>query len=95
VEGAYEQLPTSELSAFIDRDAPTISEETDILTIAQTFLNTGTRRLPVLRDGKLIGQISRRDVLQAAMNLMHVAPDREKALLYLSSLIERDDAPIG
>jgi len=95
VEAAYDQLPTTEIFAFMDTNAGTIGEDADLLTIAQTFRNTSYRRLPVLRDGKLVGQISRRDVLQAAHDLSAVAPNRETALLYLSSLVDRNDAPIG
>ena len=68
---------------------------TDLLTIAQIFRTTSYRRLPVLRDEKLVGQVSRRDVLQAAHQLQAIAPNRETALLYLSSLIDRNDAPIA
>lgn len=95
LEAAYDQLPTTEIGAFMDRDAMTITEEVDLLTIAQIFLNSPYRRLPVLRDGKLVGQISRRDVLAAAHRLCGIAPNRETALLYLSSLFERSDAPIS
>ena len=96
IESAEEPLPTAEVGAYMDTDmGRTISEETDLLAIAQIFLNTPYRRLPVLREGKLVGQVSRRDVLRAAHKLNAVAPDREKALLYLSSLVDRNDAPIG
>ena len=43
----------------------------------------------------LIGQISRRDLLCAAHELLAVPPKRESSLLYLSALVERNDAPIG
>ena len=95
VAAAYDQLPSTQLFAFMDTEMGTVGEETDLLTIAQTFRNTSCRRLPVLRDGKLVGQISRRDVLRAAHQLNAVAPDRETALLYLSSLVDRGDAPIS
>ena len=95
LEAAYDQIPTTQLFAFMDTDVHTIDEETDLLTIAQIFRTTPYRRLPVLRDDKLVGQVSRRDVLKAAHQLQAVAPDRETALLYLSSLIDRDDAPIA
>lgn len=95
VESAYDGMPTSEVFAFMDAAPATITEDTDLLTIAQTFRNTSYRRLPVLRDGKLVGQISRRDVLQAAHQLTGVAPDRQTALLYLSSLMDRNEAPIS
>jgi CBS domain-containing protein len=94
VEAAYDQLPTTELYAFMDTDVRTVTEDTDLLTIAQTFRNTTYRRLPVLRDGKLVGQVSRRDVLRAAHKLSDVAENRDSALLYLSSLLDRSEAPL-
>lgn len=94
-DAAGARLPSLEIAAFMDTQARTITEETDLLSIAQIFLNTNYRRLPVLRDGKLAGQVSRRDVLQATYNLMSVAPQREATLLYLSSLVGRGDAPIS
>ena len=94
-EAVYDGMPTTEVRAFMDTDHTTITEETDFLNIIQLFLSTGQRRLPVLRDGKLVGQISRRDVLCAAHKLCEVAPNRETALLYLSSLVERNEAPIA
>lgn len=95
VEATYEQLPTTELFAFMDASPRTVTEQTDLLTIAQIFMNTEARRLPVLRDGTLVGQISRRDVLRAAHQLNAVAPNRETALLYLSSIFDRQEAPIA
>ncbi len=83
------------VAAFMDTKARTITEETDLLSIAQIFLNTNYRRLPVLRDGQLVGQVSRRDVLQATYDLMSVAPQREATLLYLSSLVDRGDEPFS
>ncbi len=41
-----------------------IDPDSDIYTLAQYFLNHTVRRLPVVRDSQLLGQISRRDVLR-------------------------------
>jgi CBS domain-containing protein len=71
---------------FLDSHAETIGEEIDLLAIAQAFLRTPYRRLPVLRDGKLVGQVSRRDVLLTTHRLMEVPSRRESSLLYLSAL---------
>lgn len=91
-----DQGASATVSYFMDRDAKTIEEKTDFLGVARIFLDTPYRRLPVLRNGKLVGQISRRDVLHAANELMAVAkPPREKSLLYLSSLIGRQESPFG
>ncbi len=94
LKAAYEQLPTTEIEPFIDTEARTITEETDLLTIAHIFTETGCRQLPVLRDALLVGQVSRRDVLRAAHQMIAVAPSHERALLYLSSLVERGQAPL-
>jgi CBS domain-containing protein len=93
---AYDQLPSFRVDAFMDTAMErTIVEETDFLTIAQIFLNTEYRRLPVLRGTKLVGQISRRDVLQAALKAIDDFPhERRITLLYLSALIERNEAPL-
>ncbi len=98
LDAAYDQLPTNEVRAFMDTEAQTIGPDTDLLAIAQVFLLTSFRRLPVLdENGKLLGQLSRRDVMRAAMeklNLRH-QPAREKSLLYLSALVERHESPVN
>ena len=94
VKSVYDQHPTSKIKAFVVTDPQVVQEETDLLTIAQIFLRNPFRRLPVLRDGTLVGQISRRDVLRAAHDIMAIAPEKENALRYLSSLMERHEAPI-
>ena len=94
MEAAYDGLPTTKIDPFVDTSNPTITEDTDLLSIVQIFLHTGVRRLPVLRGSKLVGQISRRDVLRAAHNMIELSPGKESDLLYLSSLFERNEAPI-
>ena len=42
-----------------------VEPQVDIYTLAQLFVAHNVRRLPVLEDGELIGQLSRRDVLRA------------------------------
>ena len=93
-ESAGSQVSTL-VRDFMDVEARTITEDDDLLSIAQIFLHTPYRRLPVLRDGNLIGQISRRDVLAATHNLMKVVPERKSPLLYLSALFERHESPIA
>jgi len=84
--GLKETPFSDKVREFMDKVAHTINEDTDLLGMAYTFLHTPYRRLPVLREEKLVGQVSRRDVLQATHNLFSVAPEREKAMLYLSAL---------
>ena len=46
-------------------DVQTVNPDTDILQVAKIFLESKFRRLPVVENGRLVGQISRRDVLRA------------------------------
>jgi CBS domain-containing protein len=41
----------------------------NVLDAAKKFIESKVRRFPIVKDGKLVGQISQRDVLKAAMNL--------------------------
>ncbi|WP_339728833.1 CBS domain-containing protein [uncultured Gimesia sp.] len=98
IKSSYEQLPSSQIFPFIDTEARRITEETDLLTIAQIFLSTPTRRLPVVRDDcYLVGQISRRDLLQAGNKSLQFRTNipTERNLLYLSGLMTRDESPIA
>lgn len=73
--------------SFADTTANTIGPELDLLSILGLFLNTPYRRLPVLDNGRLVGQISRRDVLQCVMNeTKHVPSEPHGTSLYLSAL---------
>jgi CBS domain-containing protein len=53
------------VSEYMTPDVETIDAEMSIVDLAQKFLSCGYRRFPVLRNNRLVGQISRRDVLRA------------------------------
>ena len=94
VEGAYQQLPTTRVDAFMNSEVKTIGEDMDLLSMAQIFLTTPFKRLPVIANDKLVGQVSRSDVLRAAHGLIAKNSDRQGGLLYLSSVVEASDSPI-
>jgi len=50
-------------------DVETIDGEMNVFDAADKFLNTHRRRFPIVKDGKLVGQISQKDVLKAALQL--------------------------
>jgi len=62
--GYYEQLG-GQVAEFMSRDVRTVQADTSIIALAQMFLDSPYRRYPVLDDNRLVGQISRRDVLRA------------------------------
>lgn len=93
IGAAYEGLPTNQIQAFMNKTPKTICETTQLLSIAQIFLTTPLRRLPVVRGNQLTGLVSRRDVIAAAAKVDRVARDRESTLLYLSALSESKNPP--
>ncbi len=94
VQAVYDHHPTTKIDPFVKHDLTVVDEQTDMLTVAQIFLQNTFRRVPVVRDGKkLVGIIARRDILRAAHDIMAVVPKQENPLLYLSSLMERHESP--
>ena len=50
---------------FMTSEIETVDAYMSIIDLAQLFLDTSYRRFPVVTDNRLVGQISRRDVLRA------------------------------
>lgn len=53
------------VSDFMSDGVKTVDAEMSIVDLAQVFVTSGFRRFPVMQDTRLVGQISRRDVLRA------------------------------
>lgn len=64
----WEQLPTSSVTAWLDRhEDRRIFENTRLEEILVRFQTTSHRRLMVLHGDRLVGQVTRRDALQASL----------------------------
>ena len=57
------------VSEFMSDDVQTVDAEMNIIDLAQVFVNSKFRRFPVMDGNRLMGQISRRDVLRALQEL--------------------------
>ena len=51
------------------RDVETIDGEMNVFDAANKFLSSKRRRFPIVENGKLVGQISQKDILKAALKL--------------------------
>lgn len=51
------------------RNVETIDGNMNVFDAANKFLNSKRRRFPIVEDGKLVGQISQKDILKAALQL--------------------------
>jgi len=78
------------VGAWMDREIPTIGEHADVLTIAQMFIHSSARQLPVVDNMRLSGQISRSDLLRAVeRSFPQPAADHGAQSLYISSVRSR------
>jgi len=50
---------------YMSQNVETLEAGTDIVEAANAFLASPFRRFPVMRKGKLVGQVSRADILRA------------------------------
>ena len=71
VRGKYNNTPSlaGKVSEHMSTEVKTVHPEMNIFEVAQMFLNMKLRRFPVLKDGKLVGQISQKDVMRAVQRL--------------------------
>lgn len=62
---AYHQDRGGPVSDYMSAEVETLDADMDIVAAAQRFLDSPYRRFPVMRDGQLVGQVSRHDILKA------------------------------
>ena len=65
VQDSYYDESMGIVEDYMRSPVDTVGPEMDIYTVAEMFISQHRRRYPVVSDGKLVGQISRRDVLKA------------------------------
>jgi CBS domain-containing protein len=78
----------SKIAEIMTADPLTIAEDTPLERIVELMEKHGVKRLPVTRDDKLVGIVSRANLLQAVASLARQVPDPRKERL-VSLRIER------
>lgn len=65
LSASYHEEWGGKVSEFMSRQVKTIDAEANLVEAAELFMKEPHRRFPVMDDNRLVGQISRRDVLRA------------------------------
>lgn len=71
IQDSYYDENAGIVADYMKPNVDTVEPEMDIYSLAQRFRQEHRRRFPVVKNGKLVGQISRRDVLRAARDFMN------------------------
>ena len=61
---------SGKVSDLMTRDIKTVPPDMDIFSLASLFVSHSFRRFPVVEEGKLLGQVSRQDMLRAVKKLL-------------------------
>ena len=77
VQDSYYDESVGIVSDYMRKEVDTIDPDMDIYTLAEKFIKEHRRRYPVVSKGKLIGQVSRRDVLRAAEEFLQKEKKRK------------------
>lgn len=60
----FDRSPDDVVASYMHPVPMAVSSDTDIIKAAQIFLENAFRRLAVVDDGRLVGQITRRDIIK-------------------------------
>ncbi len=64
LHSGFHRVPDDTVAAYMHTSPTTVASNSDIITVCELFLKSTFRRLPVVDDGKLVGQITRRDIVR-------------------------------
>ncbi len=91
-DAAMNGVPPKQVEDLMTTEVETVGPDTTLLTLVHIFSQRRFRRLPVVdSSGKLLGQISRRDLMAALYDKMKAEQKKKDGPLYLSAL--GDKAP--
>lgn len=68
-DAAFHDLPEGSVGDRMSREVETVSPDADVFELVTRFRTVHVKRLPVVEDGRLVGLVTRRDVMDALSDI--------------------------
>jgi CBS domain-containing protein len=80
IDSAYDNFPYRDhtVKDYMSDEIRSVTPDQTVADVAYEFLNSSFRRFPVMKDGKLVGVISRQDVLRASRDITKTTWDLKR-----------------
>ena len=91
----HDDVPPGPAKHYLDPESPSLSEGAALMAAAQLFAKSGYNlwAVPVLRDERIVGVVTRLDVVRAVMGHFGRRKSQEPDTLYISALKETGEKP--
>jgi CBS domain-containing protein len=95
VDFLNEEVPAGPIQSYLDPEPPVLGETSPLLAAVEAFVKRGCTilALPVLRGERLVGVVTRLDVVRATMSYFDQDKNTSPGTLYLSALRNMEERP--
>jgi CBS domain-containing protein len=76
-EAFFSENAGGRVADYMSTSVLSIDPDDDVFKAADIFLKNSFRRLPVVDEGNLVGQVSRRDILLASLRMVEESPKQK------------------
>ena len=79
LNAAYQGEAAGKVSEFMHEGCKTVDVDASIIDVAETFLTTAFKCLPVVKENRLVGSITRQNILKALEKTANIESQKKPA----------------
>jgi predicted transcriptional regulator len=79
LNAAYQGEAAGKVAEFMHEGCQTVDVDTSIIEVAEIFLNTAMKCMPVIKDNRLVGSITRQNILKALEKTANIESAKKPA----------------
>lgn len=79
LNAAYQGEAAGKVSEFMHDGCNTVDVDTSIIEVAETFLTSAYKCLPVIKENRLVGSITRQNILKALEKTANIESSKKPA----------------